>query len=153
MNINEAAQVLARAAAFDNRQPSRAMAEAWSAALDSRLTVDEAIAAIVEHYANSREWITVADVNRIARATRKQRREMFTREHGQVLPEGLGDKPYVEAIWRAALMAAVEEGLTREDAEKYAWQTVEMCPPDPQKRITMSEYRALESRKETHGNP
>ena len=50
MNPTEAAQLLAHAAAFDNRKPSAAASQAWSAALHDVPLDDDAYAAVARYY-------------------------------------------------------------------------------------------------------
>jgi hypothetical protein len=63
VNVNEAGQLLAAAAAFDNRQPSRAAAQAWAAALHDVPLDDDALAAVARYYgtddpqASGQRWI------------------------------------------------------------------------------------------------
>mgnify|MGYP003333107135 FL=1 len=68
MNQQEAAALLAVAAAFDNRKPDADAATAWSAALDG-LRFADCRDAVVAHYRKSADWLmpnmVIAEVNRI----------------------------------------------------------------------------------------
>lgn len=62
MNQDEAIDLLARAAAFDNRQPSAAAALAWAAALADIPLDDDALDAVAQYYSapgspSERRWI------------------------------------------------------------------------------------------------
>lgn len=72
MTPADAAEVLGVAAAFDRRTVGRADAEAWADTLaDVRL--EDAIQAVKNHYANSREFIYPSDVLAIVKTIRKER--------------------------------------------------------------------------------
>lgn len=142
MNEKEAAQVLAACAAYDQRRPDPAQAQAWAAALDPVLSVPYAVAIVARHYANSRDWIMPADINRAATDLRRRRVKEFKATHGDVVPEGLGalEDAHVELTWRKALLTAVAAGATREQAEAYAWQTIGRTPPPAQPLITRAAF-------------
>lgn len=77
MKASDAAVVLATAAAFDRRQVSELDAEAWHAAFAAAgladLTVEDARAAVVAHYAQTREWLMPADVIGYCKRIRRDR--------------------------------------------------------------------------------
>lgn len=68
MNTQEAAALLAVAAAFDNRKPDPDAATAWSLALDGLRFID-CRDAIVAHYRTSSDWLmpqkVISEVKRI----------------------------------------------------------------------------------------
>ena len=68
MNTQEAAALLAVAAAFDNRRPDADAARAWSLALDG-YRFEDCRDAVVAHYRASAEWLmpnkVITEVKRI----------------------------------------------------------------------------------------
>jgi hypothetical protein len=81
MTPAEAARVLAKAAAFDQRTVGRADAMAWAEALED-VAPDDALAAVARHYRDSTDRIMPAHVNRITDeiARERRRREIGDRE-------------------------------------------------------------------------
>lgn len=78
MNRSEAQQLLARAAAFDNRMPSKAAAEGWAAALHDIPLDDDALAAVTIYYTrpgplDARRWIMPFHVRQIRAEARAPR--------------------------------------------------------------------------------
>lgn len=128
MTPQEAAIVLAKCSAFDNRQPSQAAATAWGEAIDEDVTLQDALAIVRDHYANSRDWIMPADINRISRQLRRQRIEAVL-QNRTILPEGLGDEPTVEVAWQERFRRAVGDGLTLDEAKAQAWRSIGRTPP------------------------
>jgi hypothetical protein len=99
MTPQEAAQLLAVCAAFDNRKPDPDAAQAWMLALDG-LDYLECRNIIVQHYRESREWIMPADVVSGVKALRKQRFDDFRRAYGNLMPPAhLDADPAKEAAW------------------------------------------------------
>ena len=81
MTPQEAAKVLAKAAAYDNRQPNEAAALAWSEALDRSLPLQDALRIVSEHYRDERAWVMPADVNRRWRTLGRERLAKAERLH------------------------------------------------------------------------
>ena len=103
MTPQEAAVVLGKCAAYDNRRPDPATTAAWAEALDPNLTLADALAIVRDHYAESRDWIMPADINHRSRDIRRQR--IKNALNNQTLtPDGLGDEPHLEIAWRKALV-------------------------------------------------
>ncbi len=78
MNPSEAMQLLAHAAAFDNRQPSKAAAQAWAAALKDVPLDDDALAAIARYYGtptpgDAQKWIQPHHVRAHRKTIRDER--------------------------------------------------------------------------------
>ena len=73
MTPQEAAKVLAKAAAYDNRQPNEAAALAWAEALNQDMPLADALRIVSEHYRDERAWIMPADINRRWRSLGKAR--------------------------------------------------------------------------------
>lgn len=69
MTPAEALEVLARAAAFDQRTVGRSDAEAWAAALPD-IAAEEAIPAVAAWYSRRRERLMPADVRQLVTAAR-----------------------------------------------------------------------------------
>lgn len=86
MNTNEAVRLLMHAAAFDNRQPSAAAAEAWSAALHDVPADQDALNAVARFYGtppkdpSERLWIQPHNVRTIRSKIRAERLENFQYE-------------------------------------------------------------------------
>lgn len=76
MNTQEAAALLAVAAAFDNRKPDADAAMAWAAALGD-MEFNSCRDAVVGHYRESREWIMPADVVSRVRVIAAERMRPF----------------------------------------------------------------------------
>lgn len=83
MNSTEAVRLLMHAAAFDNRQPSEAAAQAWAASLRDVPADDDAFAAIARYYGTpptrpgERLWILPADLRSHRQAIRNERLHGF----------------------------------------------------------------------------
>ena len=129
MEAHDVQRVLAKCAAFDNRKPDPMAVAAWSEALDRDVTVQDALAAVSVYYANTRQWIMPSDVNAACRAMRGQRIRDELDARGNLLPDGLGDEPALEARWRKESLRALGQGATREQAAAHAWQSIGMTPP------------------------
>ena len=77
MKPSEAAVVLATAAAFDRREVGELDAEAWHAAFAAAgladLALEDARAAVVAHYAQTRQWLMPSDVVGYCKRVRRDR--------------------------------------------------------------------------------
>ena len=93
MNPTEAAKVLAKAAAYDNRQATQAAALAWAEALDPDLPLQDALRIVGEHYRDERAWVMPADINRRWRSLGKARLETAVRMGLPAPPDELADNP------------------------------------------------------------
>lgn len=128
MTPQEAAVVLGKCAAYDNRRPDPATTAAWAEALDPNLTLADALAIVRDHYAESRDWIMPADINHRSRDIRRQR--IKNALNNQTLtPDGLGDEPHLEIAWKKALMQGLGDGLDLDAASSAAWQSIGRTPP------------------------
>ena len=76
MNTQEAAALLAVAAAFDNRKPDADAAQAWAIAL-ANYEFNSCRDAVVAHYRESREWLMPADVTSRVRVIAAERMRPF----------------------------------------------------------------------------
>lgn len=128
MTPQEAAVVLGKCAAFDNRRPDPSTIAAWAEALDPDVTLADALDIVRDHYAESRDWIMPADINRRSRDIRRQRTAAIF-ENRTPIPDGLGDEPHLEIAWRKAVMRGVGDGLTLDDAQARAWHDIGRTPP------------------------
>lgn len=133
MTPQEAAVVLGKCAAFDNRRPDPATTAAWAEALDPDLTLTDALVIVRDHYAESRDWIMPADINRRSRDIRRQRIANVL-ENRTPIPDGLGDEPHLEIAWRKHVMRSVGDGLSLDEAEASAWQAIGRTPPQIETR-------------------
>lgn len=128
MTPQEAAVVLGKCAAYDNRRPDPATTAAWAEALDPNLTLADALAIVRDHYAESRDWIMPADINHRSRDIRRQRIKNAERI-SPVLPEGLEDEPIVERRWIDVAKENIRAGMPRGQAEARAWRAIGRTPP------------------------
>ncbi|MFE9363712.1 hypothetical protein ACFYNN_13025 [Streptomyces sp. NPDC006978] len=86
MNTAEAGRLLMHAAAFDNRQPSAAAAEAWAAALGNMPLDSDTLAAVARYYSTpparpgDRLWIQPHDIRTHRAAIRNDRLTGFVYE-------------------------------------------------------------------------
>lgn len=85
MTPDEAADVLARAAAYDQRTVGISDAEAWAAALPD-IAADEAIPAIAAWYSRRRERVMPADVRQLVTVARNEAWERSNPDQ-RALPE------------------------------------------------------------------
>ena len=121
MTPADAAEVLALAAAFDNRSVGEANALAWSAAVDERVSVADAKRIVTEHYARTREWVMPSDVNAASAILRRTRLDrMATPEP----PETLNGDPGLELTWQRAYRRAIGDGHDESMADLIACRTV-----------------------------
>lgn len=72
MKPSEAAMLLGVASAYDRRTVGQADAEAWAAALGG-LDLNDCRQAIIDHYADSTEWLMPAHIKRAVRRIRGKR--------------------------------------------------------------------------------
>lgn len=128
MNAQEAAKVLAKAAAYDNRQATQAAALAWAEALDQDMPLQDALRLVGEHYRDERNWVMPADINRRWRTLGKARLETATRMGLPEPPDELADEPTAWATWKQAQIAAVKAGCDALQAEARAWHAIQRTP-------------------------
>lgn len=128
MNPTEAAKVLAKAAAYDNRQATQAAALAWAEALDQDLPLTEALRIVGEHYREERTWVMPADINRRWRTLGKARIETAVRMGLPEPPDELADDPGDWAAWKKAQIRAIRAGLDATQAEARAWHAIGRTP-------------------------
>lgn len=102
MTLEETVDLLTAAAAFDRRTVGKADAVAWHAVLGD-LDFQDAQAAVIAHYRDSREWIMPADVRTRVKAMRRDRLE---RGLIPAPPAELADDP---ARYRASLGANIRQ--------------------------------------------
>lgn len=128
MNPQEAAQVLAKAAAYDNRQATQAAALAWAEALDPDMPLQDALRLVGEHYRDERAWVMPADINRRWRSLGRARIETAVRMGLPGTPDELADDPAAWVAWRKAQIAAVKAGCDALQAEARAWRALGRTP-------------------------
>ncbi|WP_084965278.1 hypothetical protein [Thermoactinospora rubra] len=100
MTPPEAAVLLGVCAAYDRRTVGEADAIAWAQALDD-ITLDEARAAVIQHYRESRDWIMPADVRTLVRRARELR--LAARPIPEPAPELAADPRAYQQALRAAI--------------------------------------------------
>lgn len=128
MNQEQAGIVLAKCSAFDNRKPSLAVAQAWSEALDPSVTMPDALAIVVAHYAQSRDWIMPVDINRESRRIQRERLEAV-KASGAIDPPSEIQDGRAYADWKQAAVDAIKRGASRSQAEAHAWAVIGQSPP------------------------
>lgn len=111
MTPEEANRLLAHAAAFDNRQPSRVAAQAWAAALHDVPLDDDTLAAVARFYGTppprpgEKLWMQPHDVRTHRRLLRAERLEGF-----EYVPQPDDDDPARYLANLRAQRAAVAAG-------------------------------------------
>lgn len=128
MNPTEAAKVLAKAAAYDNRQATQVAALAWAEALDTDLPLTDALRIVGEHYREERAWVMPSDINRRWRSLGKARLETAVRMGLPEPPDELADDPEAWAAWKQAQIAAVKAGCDGAQVEARAWHAIGRTP-------------------------
>jgi hypothetical protein len=111
MNLQEAGQILAKAAAYDRRTIGQADVLAWHEAL-SDMDATDALAAVAAHYRDSTEWLMPAHVRRqVAELARQRRRADLDAAHDRAIVSAPTTRTFrrpVELI--AALRATLPPG-------------------------------------------
>lgn len=125
MTPQEAAKVLAKASAYDNRQPNEAAALAWSEALDRDLPLPDALRIVGEHYRDERVWIMPADINRRWRTLGKTRLAEAERLGLPEAPDDIADDPQAWLTWKRTQIRAIKAGATPEQAEAHDTRAIE----------------------------
>lgn len=121
MNRSEAAMLLARAAAFDNRTVGRVDAEAWAAALHDVPYDDDATAAVARYYGtppkdpSTRLWIQPHNVRSLRKTIRSERAEGFRYE-----PPALDETPREFLARYRGQLEAVASGRVTPPAGRLA---------------------------------
>ena len=111
MKPSDAAVLLAKMSAFDQRTIGEADAEAWAEALGDGVTLDDALDVVTDHYRASRDRIMPADVLAAVRRVRVQR----LRDAGTPpIPGDLSQQ--LERIWRQRWCELVKAGQSSADA-------------------------------------
>lgn len=128
MTPQEASKVLAKAAAYDNRQPDQAAALAWSEALDRDLPLQDALRIVSEHYRDERAWIMPADINRRWRTLGKTRLANAERRGLPDAPADIADDPQAWLTWKRTQIRAIKAGASPEQAEASAVRAIGDTP-------------------------
>lgn len=117
MTPSEAAQALAKASAFDNRQVSETAAYAWAEVLATH-TLDEVSQAIAEHYANSTAFVLPGHIAAIIKARRDATdlRQIPATDP----PSALADQPQAEQQWILTYKRAIADGADEPTARRIA---------------------------------
>lgn len=116
MNEREAVYVLAVAAAYDNRRPSRVDAQTWAYEL-KHVDRDTAVAAVREHYrARPDDRIRPGHVLAVIHGRRRLGLDQSSRVEEAALAAIDPDDPHYESKVRAALAAARQAAATDQDA-------------------------------------
>lgn len=112
MNAQEAAQLLAHAAAFDNRQPSTTAAQAWAAALNDVPLDEDTLAAVARYYGTpepdgGRKWIQPHHVRQHRKEIRATRQAPGAGYGPDAPPPELADRPmdYAAVLRRVSELA------------------------------------------------
>lgn len=127
MTPADAAELLALAAAFDNRSTSEVAARAWAEALNPNVTLVDGKRIVVEHYARTRDWIMPADINAASRTMRLSRLDrMQTPEPPSSLD---ADDVPAQLAWQRAYRGAIGDGHDEDAADRIANATVNVIRP------------------------
>lgn len=117
MNLQEVGDLFVVIVGFDNRHdPGQTTIAAWHAGLNDAITLAEATKAVVSHYAYSRDFIMVADVNQLVS-------DMWDEQHsndqqqGWAISRHIGFEGYIE---RPELIGAVAREKGNDAAVAYA---------------------------------
>jgi hypothetical protein len=159
VNPNDAARLLAVAAAFDNRKPDSTSAQAWALALGDR-RFEECQRAIVEHYQTSTEWIMPAHVIAAVKKVRTGRLEDVTTQP----PPGLDpDDTGAYSRWLKSELRRVADGLppteqpynaTRAIGElRSVLRSVPAIEAKPREKSAEHEQRMAQARAELDAHP
>jgi hypothetical protein len=107
MTPSDAAAALARAAAFDRRTVGEVEARAWAEAFP-HFTVDEVVAAIVEHYRATTDFLMPAHVAAIVGRTRAARAQEWRTANPHMVPDADPDDvpAYLAALRSGRLVDA-----------------------------------------------
>lgn len=70
------------------------------------------------------------------KANRRDRLDAEQQAHGHLIPEGLGDKPELEARWKQHAMRLVSAGTPRGEAERAAYEAIGMNAPQPEQLVS-----------------
>jgi hypothetical protein len=73
MNKSDVAAILAKISAYDRRTVGEADIEAWAEALTGRVTVQDALTAVRDHFRESKEWLMPVDVIKRSAEIRRRR--------------------------------------------------------------------------------
>lgn len=128
MTPQEAAKVLAKAAAYDNRQATQAAAIAWAEALDQDLPLQDALRIVGEHYRDERAWVMPADINRRWRTLGRERLAKAERLGLPEAPADLADDPQAWLTWKRTQIRAIKAGASPEQAEARDMRAIESAP-------------------------
>lgn len=128
MTPQDAAKVLAKAAAYDNRQPNEAAALAWSEALDRDLPLPDALRIVGEHYRDERVWIMPADINRRWRTLGKTRLADAERLGLPEAPDDIADDPQAWLTWKRTQIRAIKAGATPNQVKAQAAKAIGHTP-------------------------
>nr|DAE82753.1 MAG TPA: Loader and inhibitor of phage G40P [Caudoviricetes sp.] len=128
MTPQEAAKVLAKAAAYDNRKPDPTASLAWAEALDRDLPLQDALRIISEHYRDERAWVMPADINRRWRALGRERLAKAERLGLPDAPADIADNPQAWLTWKRTQIRAIKAGASPEQAEARAARAIESVP-------------------------
>lgn len=118
ISLADAAELLGRAAARDNREPTRAAAMAWAEDLDDHVSLADGSAAISAHYRTTRDWIMPSDINAMVRAMRKARTDGIGAD--EIPPAELAESPSRAITWTREFRRAIGDGETPDAATKRA---------------------------------
>lgn len=122
-----AAELLGRAAARDNRQPTRAQALAWSEDLHETVSLADGSAAISAHYQRTRDWIMPSEINSAVQAMRRTRTEKIGSD--ELPPAELDDQPARAVTWTREYRRAIGDGHEPDQATKRACAAVGVAVP------------------------
>jgi len=153
VNPNEAAQLLAIAAAYDNRKPDATAAQAWAVAL-AEYRFEDCQKAIVEHYRTSDAWMMPVHVITAVKKVRGGRIE----DKAPQPPQGLDpDDTAAYQAWLRGVNRAIADGrevptedyrATRHIRELKAFRKPPALEGKPHEKSADHDERKAQARKE-----
>ena len=117
MNLSETTLVLAKAQAYDNRTVGAANVAAWQEVL-ADIGLDEALAAVTDHFKNSTDYLQAAHIIRFHESGRYDGKRLLEIAGPPDYPSDLTLQ--AERQFRLAYQAAVRRGLPADQANAAA---------------------------------
>ena len=125
MNLQDVATVLAKCVAYDNRTTTDATVLAWHEALDD-MPLQDALNAVRDHYATSREWIMPSDLNQAYHALKRARLNAIPQARRPLPPQD--STPEENLIFHRAVLKAIADGMDAAGAAQAGNQAIGYTP-------------------------
>jgi len=144
--LEAAAQLLARISAYDRRTTGEFDDIVWAEQMAlHQITLNEAVAAVTEHYGSSSDFLMPIHVVRIVKGARRKR---LTDAGDPPVPAlGSDDDPrlqqQLEKAWRARWCWFISSGMTREQAADAANREMGVREPTVLSGVPADARRAI----------